>query len=193
MIKSALLGAATAAAALAFAAPASAAFIDAPVPTNAYITFGGLDWAWASPCGPFESCGDIDLSYQSTQGWRLPTAAEFANRPSALDFVFAGANVPVGGIDPVSNARFQAGTPPGAAACATPYFSSIYLHCDWYDGENGFIWNPGLPGGQGVPETWVVRGASEPVVPEPGTWAMLIAGFGMIGAAARRRRIAVAA
>lgn len=25
-------------------------------------------------------------------------------------------------------------------------------------------------------------------VPEPGTWAMLIAGFGLVGAAARRRR-----
>ncbi|MFQ3596008.1 MAG: PEPxxWA-CTERM sorting domain-containing protein, partial [Sphingomonadaceae bacterium] len=26
------------------------------------------------------------------------------------------------------------------------------------------------------------------VIPEPGTWAMLIAGFGFVGAAARRRR-----
>lgn len=30
-------------------------------------------------------------------------------------------------------------------------------------------------------------------VPEPGTWAMLIAGFGMVGAARRRRRAVVAA
>lgn len=30
-------------------------------------------------------------------------------------------------------------------------------------------------------------------VPEPATWAMLIAGFGLVGAAGRRRRIAVAA
>ena len=30
-------------------------------------------------------------------------------------------------------------------------------------------------------------------VPEPGTWAMLIAGFGMVGFAARRRRAAIAA
>ncbi|MFQ3594600.1 MAG: PEPxxWA-CTERM sorting domain-containing protein [Sphingomonadaceae bacterium] len=30
-------------------------------------------------------------------------------------------------------------------------------------------------------------------VPEPGTWAMLIAGFGLVGAAARRRRRTVAA
>jgi hypothetical protein len=31
------------------------------------------------------------------------------------------------------------------------------------------------------------------VIPEPATWAMLIAGFGLVGAAARRRRTAVAA
>jgi len=35
-------------------------------------------------------------------------------------------------------------------------------------------------------------GSLTPGIPEPGTWAMLIAGFGLVGAAARRRR-AVAA
>jgi hypothetical protein len=30
-------------------------------------------------------------------------------------------------------------------------------------------------------------------VPEPASWAMLIAGFGLVGAAARRRRTVVAA
>jgi hypothetical protein len=30
-----------------------------------------------------------------------------------------------------------------------------------------------------------------PVIPEPGTWAMLIAGFGMVGSALRRRRVAL--
>ena len=28
---------------------ASAAYLNSPVPANAYITKGGLDWAWASP------------------------------------------------------------------------------------------------------------------------------------------------
>nr|WP_303784543.1 PEPxxWA-CTERM sorting domain-containing protein [Sandarakinorhabdus limnophila] len=30
-------------------------------------------------------------------------------------------------------------------------------------------------------------------IPEPGRWAMLIAGFGLVGAAGRRRRATVAA
>lgn len=172
------------------AVPASAAFFDVAVPDNAYITFGGLDWAWANPCGPFDSCGDIDLSFQSTLGWRLPTVAEFALRPTANDFVFAGANVPQIGSDPVTGATFFSAAP-GAAACATPYFSNRYRHCDWSDGLGGIIWDPGLPGGQGVPETWVVRN-SDGVVPEPATWAMLIAGFGLVGGALRRRDRAVA-
>jgi hypothetical protein len=31
-----------------------------------------------------------------------------------------------------------------------------------------------------------------PVVPEPATWAMMIAGFGLVGVAVRRRRVVVA-
>jgi hypothetical protein len=31
-----------------------------------------------------------------------------------------------------------------------------------------------------------------PAIPEPATWAMLIAGFGLTGAAMRRRRAAIA-
>ena len=45
---------------------------------------------------------------------------------------------------------------------------------------------------------WIERlvpGAFGPggVIPEPGTWAMMIAGFGLVGAAARQRKMAVSA
>ena len=47
--------------------------------------------------------------------------------------------------------------------------------------------------GFGFDEFGVNRGWLLEAVPEPGTWAMLIGGFGMVGAAARRRRsVAVA-
>ncbi|WP_243453830.1 PEPxxWA-CTERM sorting domain-containing protein [Sandaracinobacteroides saxicola] len=179
--------AAVAAAALA-AVPAQA-IINAPVPTNAYIVFGGLDWAWANPCDATGGCGDIDLTYQGTQGWRLPTVGELAGRPQASDFLFRGANVPDGGFDPISLSRFGAGndTPISVGsdgACAAAYFSTVWRHCDFGDGVAGVIF---VPGGQnpGFSETWLVRGA---VVPEPATWAMLISGFGLVGGALRRRR-----
>ncbi len=49
----------------------------------------------------------------------------------------------------------------------------------------------GTPNG-GPPFT-LLDGVSLAEVPEPSSWAMLIAGFGMIGAAARRRRAATVA
>jgi len=169
---------------VALPAPASA-IVNLPVASNAYIVFGGLDWAWASPCGAYGSCGDIDLTYQGTQGWRLPTAAEFAAKPTAYDFVFVGANVPNGGSDAYGN-QFQAGSPGADGACATAYFSNAYTHCDWSDGVSGYWWDPSVQGGQGVPETLLVRGNSG-AVPEPASWALMIAGFGLVGAAMRRR------
>ncbi|MBL8589374.1 MAG: PEP-CTERM sorting domain-containing protein [Methylobacteriaceae bacterium] len=178
-MKKFLLSAATGALALAAAsvtAPSQAALLNAPVPTNAYITLGGLNWAWAAPLD-FNS---VDLSYQSQFGWRLPTAQELLNAPSALDFLFAGANTPATGSDPVSGANWQftSATLTGPAALAAPYFS-FYRHGDWGNGPgsagaNVVPW-AGQPGAQGFSESLVVRVASG--VPEPSTWAMMLIGF----------------
>ncbi|HEX5379449.1 MAG TPA: PEPxxWA-CTERM sorting domain-containing protein [Phenylobacterium sp.] len=187
--------AAAAIAALAMGGSAHAAILNAPVPVNAYITYNGLNWAWASPLD-FSS---VDLSYQSQFGWRLPTAQELANAPSALMFIFAGANAQLNGAaDPVSGASWAyAGSYQGAAAVATPYFSSSYYHADFCNGVGsncGFGEEPwaGQPGAVSYSESLVVRNAGG-AVPEPATWAMMICGFGMAGAALRRRRLAVAA
>lgn len=185
-MKTLQLTALTAAASLIGIGEAQAAFFDVAVPANAYITVGGLDWAWVSPCSPTpgNSCGDTNLfSFQATQGWRLPTAAEFAARPQASAFLISGANVPAGGTDPTTGATFF-GQNPTAGACATPYFSGVHLHCDYGDGVSGFIF-PADP--FSTAETWAVRDAR--AVPEPATWAMMVAGFSMLGAAMRRRRV----
>jgi hypothetical protein len=154
---------ATAGLALAAANPAHAA-INAPVPVSDYITFGGLDWAWAQPCAAYgSSCGPVDLSYQSSQGWRFPTLDEFLARPDYTDF---------------------------GGKCAAAYFGG-WSHCDFSDAASGYIFDYGhnvLPlGSDYYSESWVVRGA-QGAVPEPATWAMMIAGFGAVGFAMRRRR-----
>ncbi len=178
------------AATLAFVAPAAAS-VDVAVPTNAYIVFGGLDWAWISPCAPnAPSCGDTDLfEFQGGLGWRLPTAAEFAARPQASDFLFRGANVPQGGVDPISLSRFGAGGDAPVdvgsdGACAAGYFGDVHRHCDFSDGAAGLIWGPAGPN-QSFFETWAVRGGA---IPEPATWALMVGGFGVAGGAMRYRR-----
>ena len=160
---------------------ANAALINAPVANNAFISFGGLQWAWAFP---LPADNGLDLSFQAQYGWRMPTAAELAQAPNATDFIFTGANVPLDGVDAVSGASFAAGNPAlnGAAACATPYFSNSYSHCDWQDG-NGQLYAPwaGTTGARSFADQLVVR-----AVPEPETYAMM--GLGLLGLMAVRRR-----
>ncbi|MCF2905052.1 VPLPA-CTERM sorting domain-containing protein [Octadecabacter sp. CECT 8868] len=172
------------------AAPAAfAAPINSPVADNAYITKGGLDWAWAAPCAPTSpTCGAIDLSYQGGLGWRLPTLAEFnAAAIVAMDFVFAGANVTLGGSDAVGN-YFTAGSPGGDAACAAAWFSSTHTHCDWSDGNSGrwAVNNPGVS----YAESLVVRAANVSAVPVPAGLPLVLTGMAAFGWMRRKNRAA---
>ncbi|MBO9576863.1 MAG: PEPxxWA-CTERM sorting domain-containing protein [Sphingobium sp.] len=184
-----LYGGAAALLAVVSVSASAAPLVSAPLPGNAYITFGGLDWAWASPCSP-TGCSNgadpLDLSFQGAFGWRLPTAAEFAARPQASDFAFRGANVPFGGAD--ANGTTFPGAIPTDGACAAAYFTAgAFNHCDYNDGNIGAIFGNPVYAGVANVETWLVRGG----VPEAGTWAMMIAGLGLTGLAMRRRKIAV--
>jgi hypothetical protein len=174
-----------------FSTNASAALLDAPLPSDAYITFDNLEWAWAYPFPA--SYGGFDLSYQSQFGWQVPTAAEMASAPNATDFLFAGANVPFGGTDPVSGAYFTAtgysGSPylsaASAGACATPYFSTLYYNCDFSDGNQLYPW-AGLPGAPTWADQLVVR-AIPNITPIPAL-PLFASGLGALGLLGWRRK-----
>ena len=144
-------------------------------PANSFITFGGLDWAWASPChsGGGPSCrGDITLFGT----WHYASAAEWALRPANADF-----------LDPLGN--FTRGDVPGAShtmRCAALYFLPGTPWCDY---GNPVGSGPGIGSGISYEETWVVRG-SDAVVPEPASIALM--GTGLLGlfGISRRRKVA---
>ena len=84
----------------------------------------------------------------------------------------------------------------GIAYDGTSYYvSNVYDGTiDVFNGTGGFDHTITLNGGYHLGEDLSVNySAVLPGVPEPASWALMIAGFGMAGAAMRRRRIAAAA
>ena len=171
------------------------AVTDTPLPTNAFITFNGYDWAWASPCAPsaatdFCAAYPTDLSYQGTLGWGLPTEAEINAAVAAAGgltgwanlFVFSGAYKSVGGKG------FQ------DFACAATFFTNL-TNCDYTDVTSiGDIYNytgPGAYGPDSYQETFALR---QTAVPLPAALPFFASGLGGLGLLRwRRKRKAVAA
>ena len=94
----------------AFWAPASYAhpLIAGDVPAANYITIGGLDWAWASPCsGNGTDCAEAITFHD---GWRYPTTFEYDNLMAAAQAALAGGSI-----------------------CASSWFQDDHVHCDFGD------------------------------------------------------------
>ncbi|MTW32248.1 PEP-CTERM sorting domain-containing protein [Pseudoduganella danionis] len=170
---------------LSFATVAQAQIINSstPIPnSNVLINLNnsGLDWVYAGPIGPNEwGVGNIQpASYRAAEGWRVATAAEWANRPVWTDFIVPGHTVLAqAGFNDHSAYRF-----------ASEYWGNFY-HVDINDYARGIV-TDGVNGNLSfsVPETIYVRNTIMGAVPEPDAFAMLAAGLGMIGYTLRRRR-----
>lgn len=121
---------------------------------------------------------------------------------------FTGYNGP-GGPNDIASSKFvlgaaQASTDPmlnnfffsDSTNLPTPANNWFYI-IPWTNGGNNQVATQAIVGataynaynGQYVPGNWSLSAA----VPEPATWGMLLAGFAMVGVAARRRKAAVAA
>jgi hypothetical protein len=145
-----------------------------PVPANAFITYGGLDWAWASPCD-----GGCSPPVVFQDGFRYATPSEWAGRPNASAF-----------LDPFGNSNAEQDGSGPRMRCASPWFDLVWDHCDYNDGSAGYVTSGPLNGmSNDNQETWLVRGGVVgPVVPEPGSMVLVATGLvGVFGTFRRRR------
>lgn len=138
----------------------------------------GLDWVYAGPIAPNEfSAGNLQpANYRAAEGWRVATTEEWALRPEWTDFIVPGYTVSPGYTNDHNSYIF-----------ASEYWGP-FSHVDLNDYAAGRV-TDGVNGYLGaLPETIYVRDTLAAAVPEPETYAMLMAGLGLIGFVSRRRR-----
>ena len=138
-----------------------------PPPASAIVTNAGLEWVWANPCGGVADaeCGGGNLGVMLHSGFGFASDAQWLTWGSLAAFQGAW----------------------GGVTCASPQFSLSFDHCDEGDMLAGYIWGSPLTdpaqAANSYSETFLVR-----VVPEPETYALMLAGLGLLGLIARRRQ-----
>lgn len=122
--------------------PSLASNLGEPVPSSVIVTWNGLEWVWASPCGNPGCSVDIDVGHD---GFEYATPEQWDARPPRDEF---------------------------KGKCASPWFDLRWDHCDIYDlnkdrygssPSGGLLTGDGLPMGPNY-ETFLVR-AAEPQEP----------------------------
>ena len=147
------------------AGTANADLITDPLPANTYITFNDLDWAWASSLctvwwpGPGNRLKEPEFH----EGWRYATPEEWANRPSAEDFLAIPGD-------------------PTSVIHAVPYWNTRSTEPNYYDALRGFVTSTHRV--EATWETWYVRDSG--TIPEPSTPILLAAVVACLACLRRR-------
>lgn len=137
-----------------------------PVYFDSYIQQGNLYWAWASPVSTanYKDINFLELP-SFHEGWRFATDTEMASRPTWSAFIRAD----------------------GSPIQAAEYWNSSFHYVDPSDFQQGYVLSDWTKAGGTVGwETLYVKDVAP--IPEPETYAMLLAGLGLIGAVARRKQ-----
>lgn len=155
------------------------------------------------PVTAINNCTMATCGVDGEPGWTpLLSTPNFPSYVSGHSSFSGGAAGALAGFFKNDNLSFCTGSDPASAVpgenrCFTSFsgaaaeagISRIYggIH---YEDDNGKAVNNAKNLGKFVTETQLTKVGA---VPEPASWAMLIAGFGLVGAVARRRRTAITA
>jgi hypothetical protein len=187
----------------AMAAPAAAAIVDFDDLSGMAVltgSYGGINWggSWRHydmVQAPYTPASGTQRIYRNYSVWGVGDAdIPFT---FASDVVFTGAFISGYASNPVTFLLFNNGGLVHTSAAQTPSATPVFAA----SGYTGLVDEVRVRGRQIVTLdniSYLLSGSSgdggndEPLgpgVPEPASWAMLIAGFGLIGAMMRRRRL----